>query len=90
MAASAPATWNRKSARRCSVWVNDRGNDGANDMGWVILEENVVSQVGTTYRLNESEVRRRITEAGRKPRQCDQYYDPIDPPRRRGPLPVTV
>ena len=70
--------------------MNDRGNDGVNSMGVINFEQSVVSQVGTTYRLNESEVRRRITEAGRKPRQCDQYYDPIDPPRRRGPLPVRV
>lgn len=70
--------------------MNDRGNDGVNNMCGINFEQIVVSQVGTTYRQNESEVRRRITEAGRKPRQCDQYYDPIDPPRRRGSLPVTV
>ena len=63
---------------------------GANDMGSVMMEENVVSQAGATYRLNENEIRRLITDAGWQPRQRDQYYNPIDPPRRRTPLPVTA
>lgn len=46
-------------------------------------------QAGTTYRLNEPEIRGPITDAGWEPRQRDQYYNPIDPPRRRRPLPVT-
>ena len=61
---------------------------GANDMGSVMMEENVVSAAGTTYRLNEDEIRRLITDAGWQPQQRDQYYRPIDPPRRRTPLPV--
>jgi cyclic dehypoxanthinyl futalosine synthase len=55
---------------------------GANDMGSVMMEENVVSAAGTTYRLNEAEIRRLITDAGWAPQQRDQYYRPIDPPSR--------
>lgn len=51
---------------------------GANDMGSVMMEENVVSAAGTTYRLNEPEIRRLITDAGWEPRKRDYYYRPID------------
>jgi cyclic dehypoxanthinyl futalosine synthase len=61
---------------------------GANDMGSVMMEENVVSQAGTTFRLSEAEIRRIITDAGWEPQQRDQYYRPIDPPRRKKGLPV--
>jgi len=54
---------------------------GANDMGSVMMEENVVSAAGTTYRLNEAEIRRLITDAGWQPQQRDQYYQPINPPQ---------
>jgi len=53
---------------------------GANDMGSVMMEENVVSQAGTTFRLNEDEIRRLITEAGWTPQQRDQHYRPINRP----------
>ena len=60
---------------------------GANDMGSVMMEENVVSAAGTTFRLNEDEIRRLITDAGWTPQQRDQYYRPVNPPRHRHPLP---
>ena len=47
---------------------------GANDMGSVMMEENVVSSAGTTYRLNEAEICRLIRDAGWTPAQRDQYY----------------
>ncbi len=50
---------------------------GANDMGSVMMEENVVSAAGTTYRLDEGEIRRLITEAGWRPQKRDYYYRPI-------------
>jgi cyclic dehypoxanthinyl futalosine synthase len=56
---------------------------GANDMGSVMMEENVVSAAGTTFRLNEAEIRRLITDAGWQPQQRDQYYRPIDSPQKR-------
>ena len=47
---------------------------GANDMGSVMMEENVVSAAGTSYRLNEREICRLIRDAGWIPAQRDQYY----------------
>ncbi len=47
---------------------------GANDMGSVMMEENVVSAAGTTYSLNEREICRLIRDAGWVPAQRDQYY----------------
>jgi cyclic dehypoxanthinyl futalosine synthase len=47
---------------------------GANDMGSVMMEENVVSAAGTTYRLEEREICRLIRDAGWTPAQRDQYY----------------
>jgi len=55
---------------------------GANDMGSVMMEENIVSQAGATYRLSEDEIRRLIADAGWRPQQRDQYYRPIETPRR--------
>src|SRR5258705_9756101 len=47
---------------------------GANDMGSVMMEENVVSAAGTTYRLSEREISRLIRDSGWIPAQRDQYY----------------
>ncbi len=47
---------------------------GANDMGSIMMEENVVSAAGTTYSLNEREICRLIRDAGWTPAQRDQYY----------------
>ncbi|MCC7314381.1 MAG: CofH family radical SAM protein [Planctomycetes bacterium] len=51
---------------------------GANDMGSVMMEENVVSAAGTTYRLNEDEIRRLISDAGWRPQKRDYFYRPIN------------
>jgi len=48
---------------------------GANDMGSVMMEENVVSAAGTTYCLNEAVLCRLIREAGFIPAQRDNVYD---------------
>jgi cyclic dehypoxanthinyl futalosine synthase len=58
---------------------------GANDMGSVMMEENVVSAAGTTFRLSEQDIRHLITDAGWTPQQRDQYYRPIDPACRPCP-----
>ena len=47
---------------------------GANDMGSVMMEENVVSAAGTTYKLEAREICRLIRDAGWIPAQRDQYY----------------
>ncbi|MBP7933467.1 MAG: dehypoxanthine futalosine cyclase [Phycisphaerae bacterium] len=53
---------------------------GANDMGSVMMEENVVSAAGTTYRLNEKEIRYLIADAGWQPRKRNCYYELLDEP----------
>jgi cyclic dehypoxanthinyl futalosine synthase len=47
---------------------------GANDLGSVMMEENVVSAAGTTYCLNEATICRLIREAGYVPAQRDNLY----------------
>jgi len=51
---------------------------GANDMGSVMMEENVVSAAGTTYRLSEPQIRHLITAAGYQPRKRNCYYQLLD------------
>jgi len=48
---------------------------GANDMGSVMMEENVVSAAGTTYCLDEPVLCRLIRETGFVPAQRDNAYD---------------
>jgi cyclic dehypoxanthinyl futalosine synthase len=48
---------------------------GANDMGSVMMEENVVSAAGATYKLSEREICRLIRDGGWTPAQRDQYYN---------------
>jgi cyclic dehypoxanthinyl futalosine synthase len=48
---------------------------GANDMGSVMMEENVVSSAGTTYCLDEPVICRLIREAGFLPAQRNNTYD---------------
>jgi len=51
---------------------------GANDMGSLMIEENVVSQAGTVHHLSVSSIRRCIEEAGYIPRQRNVFYELID------------
>jgi cyclic dehypoxanthinyl futalosine synthase len=47
---------------------------GANDFGSVMMEENVVSSAGTSFRLNTEQIERLIREAGFEPRRRDNWY----------------
>ena len=47
---------------------------GAADLGSIMLEENVVSSAGTTYRATSEDFCRVIRNAGYKPIQRDTYY----------------
>ncbi len=47
---------------------------GANDYGSVMMEENVVSAAGTSFRLTVDEIRKSITELGYTPKQRDNWY----------------
>jgi cyclic dehypoxanthinyl futalosine synthase len=51
---------------------------GANDMGSLMIEENVVAQAGTVYYLSLETIRRSIEEAGYIPRQRNVFYQYID------------
>jgi cyclic dehypoxanthinyl futalosine synthase len=51
---------------------------GANDMGSLMIEENVVSQAGTVHHLSLDAIRRCITSAGYIPRQRNVFYECID------------
>ncbi len=53
---------------------------GANDFGSVMMEENVVSSAGTSFRLNSSEIERLISEAGYEPRRRDNWYELVGEP----------
>jgi cyclic dehypoxanthinyl futalosine synthase len=47
---------------------------GANDLGSIMIEENVVSQAGTTFRMTIADMRRLISELGYEPHQRDNWY----------------
>ena len=51
---------------------------GANDYGSLMMEENVVSAAGTTYRTTLSEIERIIADAGYSSRRRRQDYSIID------------
>ena len=48
---------------------------GANDFGSVMMEENVVSSAGTTFRLNSEEIERLIREMGYEPHRRNVRYE---------------
>jgi len=47
---------------------------GANDFGSVMMEENVVSSAGTTFRLNAPQIESLIRDAGYQPRRRNNWY----------------
>jgi cyclic dehypoxanthinyl futalosine synthase len=47
---------------------------GANDMGSIMIEENVVSAAGAPYRFNAEEIQACIREAGFRPQLRNQVY----------------
>src|SRR5437667_6132252 len=47
---------------------------GANDFGSVMMEENVVSSAGTTFRLTAAEIESLISDAGYEPRRRNNWY----------------
>lgn len=47
---------------------------GGNDVGSIMIEENVVSQAGARYHASEEDLRRMIREAGFTPKQRDTLY----------------
>jgi cyclic dehypoxanthinyl futalosine synthase len=75
-----------------SSWVTQGGKIGqlalffgANDMGSLMIEENVVASAGTVHYLTLEEIKRSIREAGWEPRQRNVFYQLIE---ERSPQPV--
>ena len=51
---------------------------GANDFGSVMMEENVVSSTGTSFRITREEIEQLIAEAGFEPRTRNNWYELVD------------
>jgi cyclic dehypoxanthinyl futalosine synthase len=47
---------------------------GANDLGSIMIEENVVSQAGTTFHMTVGDMHRLIKDLGYEPHQRDNWY----------------
>ncbi|NLE35654.1 MAG: dehypoxanthine futalosine cyclase [Bacteroidales bacterium] len=52
-------------------------HSGANDLGSVMIEENVVSAAGEPFRVNPETMQEIIREAGFFPQRRDQRYQPV-------------
>lgn len=52
---------------------------GANDMGSLMIEENVVAEAGTVHFLTLDDIRGAIEELGFVPRQRNVHYELVDP-----------
>ena len=69
---------------------------GANDMGSLMIEENVVAEAGTVHYLTLDQIRGAISEMGYQPRQRNVFYELIDEaqevsstqPASLSPLPI--
>ena len=55
---------------------------GANDLGSIMIEENVVSQAGATFRMGVSDMKRLIRDLGYEPRQRDNWYRLVGSPQK--------
>jgi len=53
---------------------------GANDLGSLMIEENVVAAAGTSFRASEREIRHAIEQAGFAPRRRNVFYTLVDHP----------
>ena len=61
---------------------------GANDMGSVMIEENVVRAAGASYCMDEIEIVRNIENAGFAAKRRNMHYEILgDPFFRRGAVP---
>jgi cyclic dehypoxanthinyl futalosine synthase len=58
---------------------------GANDLGSLMIEENVVAAAGTSYHTTEAELRRAIAEAGYAARRRNVFYQLLDQPPADSP-----
>lgn len=56
---------------------------GANDMGSLMIEENVVAEAGTVHFLTLKQIREAISELGYTPRQRNVFYELMDAEREQ-------
>ena len=59
---------------------------GANDMGSLMIEENVVAEAGTVHFLSLEQMRSAIQEIGYEPRQRNVFYDLVDRQREEAAI----
>ena len=64
------ASWVTQGLKLCQIGLRF----GANDVGSIMIEENVVSAAGAHHRSTEEELRRIIRDAGFLPKQRDTLY----------------
>jgi cyclic dehypoxanthinyl futalosine synthase len=64
------SSWVTPGLKTCQVGLRF----GGNDVGSIMIEENVVSAAGTHHRASEEELRRLIRDAGFVPKQRDTLY----------------
>ncbi len=58
---------------------------GANDMGSLMIEENVVAEAGTVHHLSLEQIRQSIRDIGYVPRQRNVFYELLDEPNSAAP-----
>jgi cyclic dehypoxanthinyl futalosine synthase len=58
---------------------------GANDMGSLMIEENVVAAAGTSFRTDEPQIQQAIQRAGHVPRRRNVFYDLVDEDKNSPP-----
>jgi cyclic dehypoxanthinyl futalosine synthase len=63
-------SWVTQGLKTCQLGLRF----GGNDVGSIMIEENVVSAAGTHHRASEEELRRIIRDAGFVPKQRDTLY----------------
>ncbi len=64
------SSWVTPGLKTCQVGLRF----GGNDVGSIMIEENVVSAAGTRHQATEEELRRMIRDAGFVPKQRDTLY----------------
>ena len=64
------SSWVTPGLKTCQVGLRF----GGNDVGSIMIEENVVSAAGTHHQATEEELRRMIRDAGFVPKQRDSLY----------------
>jgi cyclic dehypoxanthinyl futalosine synthase len=64
------SSWVTQGLKTCQIGLRF----GANDVGSIMIEENVVSAAGARNRASEEELRRLIRDAGFTPKQRDTLY----------------